>query len=369
MEILLTALKAVTALGALTGVLAVILLVAERFLANFGPCQIVINKEKELDVTGGGNLLGSLMENRIFVPSACGGRGTCGYCKVKVLSGGGPVLPTEEPFLSADERARDVRLSCCVRVRNDLEIELPEEILALKEYQTRVEKITDLTYDIKEVRLVLVDPATISFRPGQYVQFAIPPYGKSLETVYRAYSIATTPSEDAAMEFVIRRVPNGVATTYIFDELKEGDALTVNGPYGQFVLTDTDAEMIFVAGATGIAPVRSMLQTLVEQNSERKATLFFGVVGTRDLFYIDLLRSLEQKLRNFTFMPAISKKTPEDDWQGETGLITEVIDKHVQQGTQSECYLCGSPGMIDACVKVLKAKGVPEDKVFFDKFE
>ena len=374
MEMLINILSAVgTSLGilcGLTGVLAVVLLIAEKYLADFGICKITINDEKQLEVKGGSSLLSSLTEHKIFIPSACGGRSTCGYCRVKVKDGAGPILPTEEPLLSDAERADGVRLSCCVRVRNDVSIELPESILSLREYRTRVERFRNLTHDIKEIRLALIDPPEVTFAAGQYVQFCIPPYGKSLDTVYRAYSIATPPSEKHALEFVIRLAPGGLATTYIFERMKEGDTFTINGPYGDFYLRDTDAEIIFIAGATGVAPIRSVLHHMVEQNiTHRKATFYFGCVKRSDLFYEELMRDFEAKLPNFTFVPALSKKAPEDDWSGEEGLITDVVDRHVESPSSAEGYLCGSPGMIDACLKVLNGKGITNDRIFYDKFE
>jgi len=369
MEVLITTFRAVLILGALSGALALALVIADRYIANFGECTIRINEEKDLTVRGGGNLLDALFEKEIFVPSACGGKGTCGYCKVRVNSGGGPILPTEEPFLSEEERAQDVRLSCCVRVRNDLEIEVPKEILTIREYATRVEHLRDLTYDIKEIRLALVEPATIDFEPGQYVQFKVPPYGRSLEPVYRAYSIASPPSQNDALEFVVRLVPGGICTTYVFEHLREGDSLMINGPYGDFVSQDTDAEIIFIAGATGIAPIKSMLMAMAEQGCTRKTTLYFGCVQKRDMFYVDAMRELERRLPHFTFVPVLATKAENEQWDGETGLVTEVVDRNLEKGTDAEAYLCGSPGMVEAAAKLLREKGMGDEKIFFDVFE
>ncbi|HNT37069.1 MAG TPA: FAD-binding oxidoreductase, partial [bacterium] len=208
----------------------------------------------------------------------------------------------------------------------------------------------------------------VRFKAGQYAQFRIPSYGASPEPVYRAYSISSAPTDDRALEFVIRRVPSGIATTYIFDHLKRGDVLSVNGPYGDFYLRDTDAEIVFIAGSTGIAPIKSILHTMTEQGINRKARFFFGAVQKRDLFYREEMAEFERNLPNFHYIPALSRKLPEDQWDGEEGLITEVLERHLTDGPNVEAYLCGSPGMIDACVKVLMTKGVTADRVFYDKF-
>lgn len=361
-------LKSVGALSALTGLLALLLVLAERFLADFGECTITINTSKQITVPGGGHLLGTLVDKGIFIPSACGGRSTCGYCKVKVLSGAGPMLPMEEPHLSAEEVAEGTRLSCCVRVRNDIEIEIPETILSLREYDTIVERIRDLTYDIKEIRLAIQGDQPVRFKAGQYAQFKIPAYGANPEPIYRAYSISSSPSDDRALEFVIRLVPSGVSTTYIFEHLKEGQPFSVNGPYGDFFLRDSDAEIVFIAGSTGIAPIKSILHSMVERGIKRKARFFFGAVQKRDLLYVEEMSEFERRLPNFQYIPALSKKDPEDQWDGEEGLITEVLARHLQDGINAEAYLCGSPGMIDACVKVLMDKAIAVDNIFYDKF-
>ncbi|MFH0964394.1 MAG: FAD-binding oxidoreductase [Planctomycetota bacterium] len=272
------------------------------------------------------------------------------------------------PYLSPEERADNVRLSCCIRVRSDMELRIPEEILSLREYQTRVERVRDLTYDVREFRLVLVDPHEIPFRAGQYVNFVIPPYGDSPEPVYRAYSMSSPPGAKAALEFLIRRVPQGIATTFLFDHLREGDPLRINGPYGEFTLRPTDADVVMIAGSTGIAPIKSILDDMAQANSPRKVTLFFGVLELRDLFYRDVLLDIQKKLPNLTFIPALSRKAPQDNWDGETGLITDVLSRQVPGPSSAEAYLCGSPGMIDASIRVLHEKGITDDRIFFDKF-
>ncbi|OQB87250.1 MAG: Phenol hydroxylase P5 protein [Planctomycetes bacterium ADurb.Bin126] len=349
-------------------VLTVLLLLAERFIANYGRCTIDINQgARRLEVRGGSPLLGTLMEEGVFIPSACGGKGSCGECKVKVLAGGGPIAPTEAPLLSDQQRTANLRISCQVKVRNDMAIEVPPELFSVREYQAVVERIVDLTHDIKELRLKLIEPGEIEFTAGQYIQLKAPPYAHN-EAVYRAYSVASPPDEKDHLELIIRLVPGGICTTWVFEHLTEGHTVSLNGPYGKFRLSDSDREMVWIAGGSGMAPFWSMVRFMKAHNIARKCTYFFGAVRKRDLFLVDELRQLERELDWFTFVPALSGPAAEDNWSGETGLITEVVDRHIADGSNMEGYLCGSGGMIDAAVKVLLKKGIAEDCIFYDKF-
>jgi Na+-transporting NADH:ubiquinone oxidoreductase subunit F len=361
-------LLAVIIIVGLSCFLAALLIVADALLLNYGECVITINEEEEKKVEGGKSLLNSLMEHEIFIPSACGGRGTCGLCKVKVGEGGGPLLPTEMPHLTEDEVKGNVRLSCQVKVRSDMRIELPEEILSLKQYQTTVQKIVDLNYDTRLIRLKLVDPPEIEFKPGQYIQLETPPYGKTPEPVYRAYSVASSASEKGALDLIIRRVPEGICTTYCFEIMKEGDPATINGPYGDFFLREAQSEIIFIAGGSGIAPIRSILFQMAEQKIERKATFFYGANDLRDLYLVEEMKEFQKKVPDFTYVPCIAQEEPDDVWEGETGLVTQVVDRHVESCKEQEVYLCGSPAMIDAAVKLLAEKGLTEERTFYDKF-
>ena len=353
---------------AIAGVLALLVVLADALLLNYGECAIKVNKEKEIKIQGGGSLLSALGDNKIFIPSACGGRGSCGLCKLKVLAGAGELLPTEEPYLSTEERAGNVRLSCQIKVRNDLEIEIPREILAVREYTTTVERITDLNYDTRELRLKLAEGEEIDFKAGQYIQFTAPPYGENPEPVYRAYSISSPPSEKNAIETIVRLVAGGICTTYIFEVLAEGDEVKINGPYGDFFLSDTDAEIIFVAGGSGIAPIKSILHQMAEGKISRKATFFYGVNSLKELYHVETMKQFEKDVPDFTYVPCLARPAPDGRWEGETGLVTEVLDRHITNGQNKEAYLCGSPGMIDASIEVLKKKGFAEDRIFYDKF-
>jgi Na+-transporting NADH:ubiquinone oxidoreductase subunit F len=247
-------------------------------------------------------------------------------------------------------------------------LEIPEEILSLREYQTKVESIQDLNYDTRLIRLRLVDPPEIEYRPGQYIQLETPPYGNTPEPVYRAYSVASSGSEKGAIELVIRRVTGGICTTYVFEVMQEGQAMTINGPYGEFFLRDTDREIIFIAGGSGIAPIRSMLFQMAEEQTTRPATFFYGANEQRDLYLVEEMGAFEQKVPNFTYVPVLARPKPEDNWTGETGLVTDALDRHVADASSQEVYLCGSPAMIDAAVALLKGKGLTEDRTFYDKF-
>jgi len=348
--------------------LAIILVIADSTIANYGEVKITINDDTEVKVQGGRPLLASLMEQKVFIPSACGGKGSCGLCKVKIKSDVGDYLPTELSWITEDEKKENIHLSCQLKIKKDIAIRIPEELFNVKEYLTEVVSLLDLTYDIKQVTLRLIEPSEIKYTSGQYIQFEVPEYELTAEPVYRAYSMASQPSRIREIELEIRLVPNGICTTYVFNHLKEGDKVTINGPYGEFYLRDTDRDIIFIAGGSGMAPIKSILYNMAENNNPRKATYFFGARAVRDLFLVEEMRELEKKLPNFTFVPALSAPLPEDDWKGETGLITEVLERYLKSGDNREAYLCGSPGMIDASVKVLTSKGVPEELIFYDKF-
>jgi Na+-transporting NADH:ubiquinone oxidoreductase subunit F len=366
---LVTLLISVGIISAVAVFLALLMVIADATIGNYGEVTVNVNSgARELVVSGGQPLLKALTGEGIFIPSACGGRGSCGLCKVKVVEGGGQILPTELPWLSEEEKKNNIRLSCQFKVKNDLSIQIPDELFLVKQFTTVVESIRDLTHDIKEVRLKLVDPPEITPVAGQFVQFQVPAYELTDEPVYRAYSMASIPSDKNHIELEIRLVPNGICTTYVHKYLKEGDEVLVNGPYGDFYLQDTDRDIICIAGGSGMAPIKSILLDMQEKGLKRKATYFFGARSAKDLFLLDEMRQLEKENEHFTFMPALSEPEAGDNWEGEVGLITDVVARHVKDGASKEAYLCGSPGMIDACIKVLTECGVPEDRIYYDKF-
>jgi Na+-transporting NADH:ubiquinone oxidoreductase subunit F len=363
---LLLSLLALSGLGAL---LAFFLEVADSYLGFYGECQIRINEgEKELQVSGGETLLSSLMDQGIFIPSACGGRGSCGYCKVKVMEGGGPLLPTETPYLEPEEVKDNVRLSCQIKVRRDIEIEIPPELFLIKEFRARVEGMRNFTDDIKELRLRLIDPDTITFKPGQYIQFQVPEYEECPESVYRAYSIASAAHEPSSITLVVTKVPEGLATTFIHEVLREGDEVSLNGPYGEFYLRDSEREIFFVATGSGLAPIMSMLYQMAEEEISRRATLVFGARHKKDLFYVEEIEALKQRIPQLEVIFTLSRPQEEDRWDGEQGRVTNVLEKIILNGESKEAYLCGNPAMVESCQELLVKKGIPQELIFFDIF-
>jgi len=325
---------------------------------------ITLNSRVKLPVTGEDTALNFLSANKIFIPSACGGKATCGYCKVTVTSGGGNIKPTEEPYLSKEERERGVRLSCQVKVKENISIEIPESMMSAKEYKTVVEEVRDLTYDTKMVRFKLIDPAIMDFKAGQYAQLRVP----GIEII-RAYSMSHDPKDQSHVEMIIRRVPGGQATTFVHDAMQVGDKITLTGPYGNFYLREeTNRDIICIAGGSGKAPIRSIMHYLRDKGMPRKVKYFFGAKTTKDLYYTEEFQNLETRFPNFKYIPALSGSTPEEKWDGETGLITQVIDRMNGDLSQTEAYLCGSPGMINACVEVLRKHNIKEENIFYDKF-
>jgi len=349
-------------------VLAVLIVIAQRYLADYGDCKISINNKRILTVKGGSSLLSSLSEQGIFIPSACGGRGSCGACKCKVPQGAGPLLPTEKPYMSDSELQSNVRLSCQVKVRNDLSITIPEEIFNIRRYRTVVEEIVDYTYDIKGVVFKLLDPDQVDFKAGQYMQLETPKYGKQKQSVVRAYSISSKPEDTDRIQLIIRLVPEGICTTWVHNFLNVGDEAWLTGPYGDFFIRDTDADIIFVAGGSGKAPIKSMLEHLAITGTNRKMTYYFGARTTKDLYLTDHMKSFEQVFPDFRYEPVLSMVTEEDKWDGKTGYIMPYMKEVIRDPKNTEAYLCGSPAMINAITKSLIEYGVPKEKIYFDSF-
>jgi Na+-transporting NADH:ubiquinone oxidoreductase subunit F len=332
------------------------------------PTITINNGIKNVSIRQGASLLAGLARNGIFVPSACGGNARCGYCKIKVLSGGGTVTSAEEPLLSSDEKAAGIRLACQVRVHNDLSIEIPQHLFSVKRFTGRVVEKELFTYDILRLKIACTNPSAIEFVAGQYVQIKSMPYNGK-DAVLRDFSIASPPSQRTGIELMIRRIPNGVFTPWAFDNLKVGDNISFTGPYGEFRASqNTNVPMLFIAGGSGMAPIWSILQDLREKKALRSSYLFFGALTQRDLFLTEQLRGFEKEFPDFKFIPALSNEPPESPWQGERGLITEVFRRTIPDCSNYEAYLCGSPGMINACINVLYACGLPEKNIFFDKF-
>jgi Na+-transporting NADH:ubiquinone oxidoreductase subunit F len=350
----------------LAAILALILTLADRTIGNYGEVKLTINNDKEFVVDGGNSLLSTLISQKIFIPSACGGKGSCGYCKVIVKEGGGPVLTTELPWLSKEELDNNVRLSCQCKVKQNIKIEIPEELFNVKEYSTSVSKMEQLTNTIKHLRFDLGEEE-INFKPGQYVQLKAPAYEGSPDEVYRAYSVASSVNDKHAIELLIGYT-GGIATTYVHQYLIEGDKVHINGPYGEFFYHEDDSGPIIFAGAgTGMAPIISILQYMADNQIQRKAIFFFGAKSMDDLFLVDKLNNLEKTLYDFKFIPTLSREES-NEWTGERGRVPSSIDKYVEKGSNYSAYLCGSPAMIDSIVEALLAKDIPLEKIYYDKF-
>jgi len=356
-------------ISGIAALLALLLELADSYIADYGESHILINEEKDILVQGGNPLLATLMEQRIFIPSACGGKGTCALCKLKIHEGGGPVLPTETPYLSQQELADQVRLSCQVKVKSDLKIEIPEELFLVKEFEVVVERMETLTPDNRGLRLKILRPEEgIRFKSGQYVQLQIPRYELTKGPEFRAYSIASSSHEHDAVELVITKVPEGAVSTYVHDYLKEGDRLTIIGPYGDFYLRDSDRDILLIATGSGLAPVKSILYQLEYEKCRKKITLFFGDKKRPDLLYYEELTEMAARMSNFTYTPTLSRTNEEEPWDGERGRVTSLIEKYIPDEAPIDVYICGVPAMVESCVELLQGKGIPEERIFYDKF-
>ncbi|TNE89908.1 MAG: NADH:ubiquinone reductase (Na(+)-transporting) subunit F [Deltaproteobacteria bacterium] len=363
---------------------------------------------KAQTVPAGQTLLAALAGQKIFVPSACGGGGTCAMCKCKVTAGGGDVLPTEVGQLTLKERKEGIRLSCQVKVKEDMKIELPEEIFGIQKFDCTVRSNDNVATFIKEFVIELDGGKTMDFESGGYIQIDIPKYvapytefdvadeyredwdkfnlwryvGKNDEDgVYRAYSMANHPAEGNIVMLNVRiasppprnpDVPPGIASSYIFN-LKPGDKVTVSGPYGEFHIQDTDKEMVYIGGGAGMAPLRSHLFHLFHtEKTNRKVSYWYGARSLREVFYWDHFQDIEEKFPNFKFNLALSDALPEDNWTGYKGFIHQVLhDEYLanhEAPEDCEYYICGPPMMLQAVLRMLDDLGVPKSQIHFDDF-
>jgi Na+-transporting NADH:ubiquinone oxidoreductase subunit F len=344
------------------------MVLAQRWLSNYGEVNVNINGKRDITVKGGNSLLATLGDQQIFIPSACGGRGSCGACKCQVHEGGGPLLPTERPLLSKAEQADNIRLACQIKVKSDIKIQIPDEIFNIRRFHSVIEEIIDYTYDIKGITFKLQNGETIDFKAGQYVQLETVPYGKVKQKVVRAYSISSKPEINDRIQLIIRLVPDGICSTWVHKFIKKGDRVNFTGPYGDFYLRDTEADILFVAGGSGKAPIKSMLEHLKEVGTNRKMTYFFGARTTKDIYLSDEFEAFEKHFNDFTYVPVLSHASPEENWQGKTGFVMPYFKEAIRDPKNTEAYLCGSPGMIAAVTKSLKEYGISEDKIYYDSF-
>ncbi|MDO5095403.1 MAG: FAD-binding oxidoreductase [Peptostreptococcaceae bacterium] len=359
----------VVVITAISSILTLLITVANKTVNDYGDVKITINNEKTLDVRGGSTLLSLLVDNEIFIPSACGGKGSCGFCKVKVLEGAGPILPTEESFITKDEEKDHVRLSCQVKVKNDLKIEIDEELFNVKQYDYTVLSNENVTDTIKNLIMQLPEGKEINFKPGQYIQLMSKKYKGSSEEVYRAYSIASSPNDKNQVGLLIGHVPEGIVSSYVHYHLHADQKVTVVGPYGDFYYRENDKEMVMVAIGTGMAPILSILRYMREEKlTHRKATFFYGAKVEDELFFGEEFEELQRELPNFKYVPCLSRVPEGGSWAGERGRVTDAIQKYIDNGPDCEAYLCGSGVMIDSVVDLLKQKGLAEEDILYDKF-
>ena len=395
-------------------ILVVIILVAKSKLLPSGDVKIVINDDNELEVPAGGTLLNTLQDQKIYLSSACGGKGTCGECKCRVLEGGGAILPTEVGFFTRKEQQLDWRLSCQVRVKEDIKIEIPEEVFGVKEWECEVISNKNVATFIKEFVVKLPEGEILDFIPGSYCQIRIPEYeidftemdieeqyrsdwdkfdlwslsAKNDEEVLRAYSMANFPAEGNIITLNVRiatppfdrktgtwqaGIQPGIASTYIFN-LKPGDKVMVSGPYGDFHMLDTKNEMLFIGGGAGMAPLRSQLLHLFDtlKTTDRKVSYWYGARSKNEIFYEEDFRKLEEEFPNFSFHIALSEPLPEDNWTGPVGFIHQVIHdnylKDHEEPEEIEYYMCGPGPMANAVENMLDNLGVPPENLMFDDF-
>lgn len=364
-----TILMTTLSLTTISALFALLLTIADRTIGDYGEVSLTINDDKQFTVEGGNSLLSTLIDEEIFIPSACGGKGTCGYCKVQIDEGGGPVLQTELTFLDEDDLKNNIRLSCQCKVKQDMKIVIPEELFNVRQFEANIESLLDLTSVIKQVRIKIPEGEEVNFKAGQYIQFKAPLYEGNDEEVYRAYSIASSPIDKNHIELIIGYVPDGVATTYVHKHLKDGDEVTINGPYGDFYYQDNDREMVLVAAGTGVAPILSILKYMKSNNIKRKARFYFGAKTEEDLFFLDYFKELEESLYDFKFIPCLSRVKEGDGWTGFIGRVNNAIDDLMEDGTNKEAYLCGNAPMISSVTKALTDKGIPEELIYYDKFD
>ncbi len=387
--------------------LVFIILFARGRLVSTGNVDITINGERTISVPAGGKLLGVLAGEKIFVPSACGGGGTCAQCRCKVFEGGGSILPTEETHITKREAREGDRLSCQVAVKQDMKIEVPEEVFGVKKWECTVRSNENVATFIKNLVLELPEGENVDFRAGGYIQIEAPAHvvkytdfdiekeyhedwdkfdiwkyvSKVDEPVERAYSMANYPEEKGLIMLNVRiaspppgqdHLPPGKMSSFIFN-LKPGDKVTISGPYGEFFARDTDKEMVFIGGGAGMAPMRShIFDQLKRLSSKRKITFWYGARSKREMFFVEDFDQLAAENPNFTWHVALSDALPEDNWEGYTGFIHNVLYdeylKNHEAPEDCEYYMCGPPIMNQSVINMLVDLGVDREDIMLDDF-
>lgn len=387
--------------------LVLVILAARSKLVNSGDVTVTINGEQKITTPAGGKLLQTLAANNIFLSSACGGGGSCAQCKCIVSEGGGSILPTEESHFTMGEKKEGWRLSCQVPVKQDMEVEVEADVFGVKKWECTVESNDNVATFIKELTLRLPEGENVDFRAGGYVQLEVPPHevhykdfdigeeyhpdwdkfdiwkyvSKVDEPIIRAYSMANYPEEKGIVKFNIRiaspppgrdDLPPGQMSSYVFS-LKPGDKITVSGPFGEFFARDTDNEMVFVGGGAGMAPMRShIFDQLKRLNSKRKISFWYGARSMREAFYVEEFDQLQEENDNFKWHLALSDPLPEDNWDGYTGFIHNVLYENYLKDHEApedcEYYMCGPPMMNAAVIQMLLNLGVERENILLDDF-
>lgn len=403
--------QVVLGIAVFTGVvvlLVAVILAARAKLEPAGEVQIVINQQQTLTVPRGGKLLSVLADNGVFVSSACGGGGTCAQCTVHVHEGGGEILATETGHISKRDARAGMRLSCQVAVKQDLKIDVPDEVFQTSRWNCTVRSNRNVATFIKELVLELPEGEAVGFQPGGYIQVEVPPHELSYKTfdieeeyhedwdrfslwdvvslveepVVRAYSMANYPGETGIIMLNVRvatppprspsGTPPGKVSSYIFD-LKPGDPVTISGPYGEFFIKETQNEMIYIGGGAGMAPLRSHIFELFKQQStDRKVSFWYGARSLREMFYVEEFDGLAENSENFDWHVALSDPLPEDNWNGHTGFIHQVVLENYLENHPApedcEYYICGPPLMLQAVLRMLEDLGVEPENIAFDDF-
>lgn len=389
--------------------LAILLMIAKKRLVASGNVQIIINDDpsKAIKAPVGGTLLTTLANQKIFIPSACGGKGSCGVCKVVVKEGGGALLPTEQTHINRGLARKGYRLACQVKVKQDMKIELPPEVFEVRQWRCKVKSNRSVATFIKELVLELPPGEEVPFRAGGYIQIQCPPFKVSFrdfdiepqfrdvwdkfnlwdltastdEPVTRAYSMANYPEEKGIIMLNVRialpppgskNIPPGIMSSYIFS-LKPGDEVTISGPFGEFFAKETDREMCFIGGGAGMAPMRShIFDQFKRLKTKRKVTFWYGARSKREIFYQEDFDSIQREHENFRWYIALSEPLPEDNWTGLTGFIHQVLyDNYLKDHPAPEdveYYICGPPLMLSACLNMLHNLGVEDEMIAYDNF-
>ena len=408
MEFIITSIIVFTTI---TTFLVILLNIAEKKLLPQGNVSILINDEPDnaISVGTGGTLLGALSGQKVFLPSACGGGGTCAMCKCQIFEGGGDILPTETSHVSRSEAKENWRLACQVKVKQDMKIHVPDEVFSVRKWDCTVKSNTDVATFIREFVIELPPGENLDFKAGGYIQIDIPEYhnlsfknfdinqqyhpdwdkfniwglmAHNEEPDFRAFSMANHPAEGNKVMLNVRiatpppplwnDVPPGIASSYIYS-LKPGDPVSISGPYGEFFIKDTDREMVYIGGGAGMAPMRSHLFHLFHTlKTGRKVSFWYGARSLKEMFYDDEFKNIANEFSNFSYHVALSEPFPEDNWTGPTGFIHQVThDNYLSDHTdptEIEYYMCGPPPMIKAVEDMLDSLGVEKEMIAFDSF-